>query len=307
MPPKSAPETASGTALRLADGSPLELPDLPSPQANALLHWLGQAKRGLPAATWKALCSDLAQFHAFCRREDYPTLPATPAALVDFVREQGLGLGKKPATIWRYLASLGRWHRIIEAPDPTRSELVKLELKALLKETADRPDQAEPLNWARLNRITEYFDQQQEASGRVDLAWLRDRTLLWLAHDLMARRNELVVLDVRDLRQDEHGSALIRRSKTDPDGRGATAFVADQTLHYAQTWMSLASIESGPLLRPVAKGGHVQAGRLTGRSVSRIFKARAKCLGLAYEDWSRISGHLARGLPPLHRHFGPSR
>jgi integrase len=54
------------------------------------------------------------------------------------------------------------------------------------------------------------------AESRAD----RERALLAVAYDTMARRSELVALDVEDLSfmEDGSGRVIIRRSKTDQGG-----------------------------------------------------------------------------------------
>jgi hypothetical protein len=53
-----------------------------------------------------------------------------------------------------------------------------------------------------------------------------------MAYDTMARRSELVALDVADvtLAPDGSGFVLIRRSKTDKKGEGANAYLSRETV-----------------------------------------------------------------------------
>jgi len=54
-------------------------------------------------------------------------------------------------------------------------------------------------------------------------------------------------------------------------------------------WLDAARIESGPLFRPVAKGGRPGAQRLTGKSVCDLVKAYAEQLGLKAADFGAHS------------------
>ena len=56
-------------------------------------------------------------------------------------------------------------------------------------------------------------------------------------------------------------------------------------------WLEAAEITEGPLFRPIRRGGHVQANRLTDRSVANIVKAHAARVGL---DPALFSGHSLR-------------
>src|ERR1700691_4811541 len=91
------------------------------------------------------------------------------------------------------------------------------------RENSARQDQAHPLGW---KEIKEFIDGAGE-SLRAD----RERALLCVAYETLARRGELVALEVRDI--DFHpngtGQALIRRGKTDAEGRGRVAYLSRET------------------------------------------------------------------------------
>jgi integrase len=72
----------------------------------------------------------------------------------------------------------------------------------------------------------------------------RERALLCVAYDTMARRSELVAFNRGDFKflEDGSGRALIRRSKTDQAGEGHTAYLAPVTVHYLKAWLELAQI-----------------------------------------------------------------
>jgi integrase len=84
------------------------------------------------------------------------------------------------------------------------------------------------------------------------LKGVRDRALLLLGFAGAFRRSELVALDVADLQETDDGfRVLIRRSKTDQEGHGAT--IAIVRGHHAcpvkavKAWLSAAGITEGPL------------------------------------------------------------
>jgi site-specific recombinase XerC len=62
-----------------------------------------------------------------------------------------------------------------------------------------------------------------EATPEDDLISVRDRAILLLGFSSGMRRSELAALDVSDLTFVDQGvDVLIRRSKTDPEGKGRT-------------------------------------------------------------------------------------
>ena len=87
---------------------------------------------------------------------------------------------------------------------------------------------------------------------------------------------------------------MIRRGKTDQEGKGATiaivrGAVACPVAAYT-AWIEAANISTGPVFRPIAKGQRLQEARLTGRSVAKIVNHAAR-IGL---DPAGFSGHSLR-------------
>jgi site-specific recombinase XerD len=129
-----------------------------------------------------------------------------------------------------------------------------------------------------------------------DRAGQRDRALILLGFAAALRRSELVALDVADLERAPDGIVLhIRRSKTDQDGAGQEIAVPRgsklKPCEALDAWLAAARITSGPVFRPVNKGGAVSAERLTDRSVAEIVKRYAEAAGL---DATLFSGHSLR-------------
>jgi len=92
---------------------------------------------------------------------------------------------------------------------PAASEAVRLALKEMGQRTSARQDQALALGW---KEIKEFLDSAGEGL-RAD----REKALLCVAYDTMARRSELVAFDVEDIEVMPNGSGrmMIRLSKTD--------------------------------------------------------------------------------------------
>ncbi len=123
----------------------------------------------------------------------------------------------------------------------------------------------------------------------------RNRALLAVAYDAMLRRAELVSLQVPDLLGEVRGdgSLLVRRSKTDCEGRGEIVWVGRDTVRLVRVWLGRAGIAEGMLFRSVTKGGRIGE-RLHPCQVPRIFKAMAREAGLPEGVVGGLSGHSAR-------------
>src|ERR1700676_4846820 len=158
-------------------------------------------------------------FQAFCVSRDEPYLPADPKTIRAFIEDR-VKAGKKPATIKRYVATIARVHIAAGLLNPCSSEAVRLGLKKMGRESSARQDQAHPLGW---KDIKEFIDSAGEGL-RAD----RERAMLCVAYETLARRGELVALDVCDIdfRPNGTGQALIRRGKTDAEAQGRVAYLS---------------------------------------------------------------------------------
>ena len=128
------------------------------------------------------------------------------------------------------------------------------------------------------------------------LAGHRDRALLALGFAGALRRSELVALEVADLTEVPDGLRVrIRRSKTDQEGEGAEIAIPRgyrlRPVEAVQAWLAAAEISTGPVFRPVLKGGRVQGVPLTPHSAAQIVKAYARRAGL---DAQGFAGHSLR-------------
>jgi integrase len=198
-----------------------------------------------------------------------------------------LGKGKKPATVRRYVSTIGRAHRASGVLDPTASEDVKLALKEMGRNVAGRQKQARGLVWAEI----EVFLSIEPRNLRD----IRDRALVAVAYDTMCRREELVSLLVEDIEEgsDGSGSILIRRSKTDTTGEGATAYLSPLTMRLLNQWIREAGIKEGAIFLRV-HGSAGLGGQLTAQIVTAVFKKVGQWLGLERQEWGKISGHSVR-------------
>lgn len=194
------------------------------------------AKGGLAPRTIAALKSDGRIFSAWCRERGETWLPAAPQTVAAFI-EAMAALGRAPATVQRYLASIALWHGAAELTNPCAALLVKMARKAHLRAVDKRQKQAAPLGEAEVLALEERL-VLPETDPDARLAALRDRALLRVAHDTLARASELVALRWEDLAVDADGdgTVLIRRSKTDQEGEGRVRWIDRATIAALQDW-----------------------------------------------------------------------
>ena len=213
---------------------------IPAGAVTTLGNWSSMAARAFSKNTIRAWKADWEVFSESCRTYRVESLPAAPKTVRAFVFEC-LGKGKKPATVRRYVSTIGRAHRASGLKDPTASEEVKLSLKEMGRNVAGRQKQARGLMWGEI----EVFLSIEPRNLRD----IRDRALVAVAYDTMCRREELVSLRVEDLAEagDGSGSVLIRRSKTDTTGEGATAYVSPLTMRLVAEWLRESGLKAGPV------------------------------------------------------------
>jgi integrase len=248
--------------------------------------WSSMAQGAFAANTIRAWKADWEIFVESCRIFRLESLPASPKTVRAFVFEC-LGKGKKPATVRRYVSTIGRAHRASGLADPTASEDVRLSLKEMGRNSSARQKQARGLVWEEI----EVFLSIEPRNLRD----LRDRALVAVAYDTMCRREELVSLRAEDMAEavGGSGSILIRRSKTDATGEGATAYLSPLTMRLLKEWIGQAGIKQGAIFVRVLGPSSVGEA-LTPQTVMVILRKVGKWIGLKKEEWEKISGHSCR-------------
>jgi integrase len=246
---------------------------------------------------WKAWCA--AQQPP---RAPYPAEPADVAAFLqsqappirvgrggDFeVLKTGLTSTGEPAkryaTLARYLGTLSRLHIDAGHPDPTKDPEV-LAVWRVLRRGLDRPAQKAALGFEAIRQALTALPPDDRGK--------RDRALVLLAYTLMARRSELVALDVENFDVHGDGSATVtfERLKT---GERATNYLSPEVMQVLSTWLDAAGIKAGPIFIRKDSAAEKEPARLTAQSVALIFKRIARSLAVPDLDPSQISSHSAR-------------
>ncbi|NQV54528.1 MAG: tyrosine-type recombinase/integrase [Rhodospirillales bacterium] len=235
--------------------------------------------------TIRAYKTDFEIFSLWCEAAGLSPLPTTADTISAFIASEMEN--SKPATICRRICAISRIHRLCDLADPTASETVRLALRRMHRAKGRRQKQALGLTADLRDKLI--------AATTGDLKGLRDRTLVSLAYDTLRRRSELVALQIDDLDPVPQGGAviLVRRSKTDQEGKGNLAYVSPKTLDFCLDWITQANIEGGPILRSIGRFGSVGTSLYPG-SVGTVYKRLAKAAGLPEDTVKRLSGHSAR-------------
>lgn len=253
-----------------------------------MTDWKSEFKRlegAYAPATIKSYFVDFGIFAEWCEANGLAPLPASRDAIVRFLEAQAPD--KAVATLDRRLYSIRRAHRLLGLQDPTETEAVRLAIRRIKRSKFARPRQAKGLTSDYLRR---FLDAQPES-----LLGLRNRAMISLGYELLARRSELIALRTADVQTRVDGTlkVLIRRSKSDQFGEGRTTFTSRETGRTVLDWIKARKIDCETLFCPVYKGKAVDRS-LSDMAVRRLVKETAKRAGLPRELIAQFSGHSFR-------------
>jgi integrase len=267
------------------------------PQALVAATRAYRAKARAPR-TRDAYRSSWQRFAAWCMREGRVALPASPETVAAWMAALADGLDGPPraaSTINAYLCAIISAHRAAGHAFDRKHTLIAETWSGIsrIKAKTHTKRQAKPLLGHDLHALLREFRPGLVADAR-------DAAILALGWAAALRRSELVGLDWQ---QRGTGTGTLHVE----EGRGLVVCLA--TSKGSQTeavevvipvsdmptaceavahWVLSANLQPGaPLFCPIDKGQRVRPGRLTGRSISRIVKARVRALAKV-KGWSAL-------------------
>ena len=116
-------------------------------------------------------------------------------------------------------------------------------------------------------------DQPRVDAQPITLAGTRNRALLSLGYDFLARRSELVAIRSDDLKFTPDGAlkGIIRKSKTDQYGRGRLVFGSERSAKLVRKWLRLKPEEIQPVFCAI-NHGKCENRAICDRNVNDIIK-----------------------------------
>jgi integrase len=169
-------------------------------------------------------------------------------------------------------------------PDPTRDAEVIAVWRVLRRGLAS-PKQKVALSFEVISQAVTALPDT--------LTGKRDRALLLLAYAVMARRSELVALNVDNFKFHKDGSATVtfERLKTRQE---STNYLTKPIVEVVIDWLQAAKIRRGAIFVRLDFAGSKRRTRLTPQSVAIVFKRIARTLSLPDLDPQYVSSHSAR-------------
>ena len=252
------------------------------------IDWHSQFQRldgAYAPATIRGYFSDIRTFVSWCSDHGKSPFPAAHEALCEFLVDQGAQFA--PSTVQRRLYAIRKAHALMGLPDPTINEDVNLAMRKVRRMKATKPKQAKGLTLEFLKALIDV--QPKNPIG------LRNKAMLSLGYELLARRSELIALLTDDItmRPDRTMRVLIRRSKSDPFGQGRIAFTSSRTAQLICAWLDW----RGPHIRPLFCQIYAEKAlnrALSTTSVKDLIKRSAQAAG--FDPWlvDQFSGHSLR-------------
>lgn len=278
------------------DGGPGAVPGLAVPETTAALPALAEAavrarefaRNARAGATLRSYANAMRDFSAWATARGLPAMPAAPETVGLYLADRAKTL--KVGTLGVRLAAISVAHRLAGHRLDTRHPAIRETLAGIRRAFGTAPTRKAALTVPQLRAMVEGLPDTN--AGR------RDKALLLLGFAAALRRSEAVALDAADIAFGEAGmTVLIRKSKTDQEGEGASLGVpfgrreSTCPVRAMRRWLEAAQIAEGPVFRPVRRGDRVVAGRLYARGVAEIVKRAAAAIGL---DPAALGGHSLR-------------
>lgn len=244
-------------------------------------------------------------FTAFCASHDLTPLPAAPATVSAYLVALAQA-GAKVRTIAKHLSGIRAAHRAADLPDPAVTARVTAVWEGIRRSHGAPPDQAAPLMPPLLDQAVAACPATRIWKNRPEepsLAGARDRALLLLGFWGALRRAELAGLTVeqlgpeRELRSGRRGRVLtLHRSKTNQTGDQGELIGLPRAEHpnhcpltALETWLDLAAVTTGPILRKVSTGNRVLDQPLHPESINNLVQAATARAGLPGGPYSAHS------------------
>ena len=236
--------------------------------------------------TLKSYYADARSFVDWCNQRKVQPFPLTSETLCYFI--ESLKTDYSYSSIRRRISALRRLNKLLGFEDQTHTEEVYIAIRRLKRTKCLEQRQAAGINHDILIRM---INAQPDT-----LAGTRNRALLSLGYDFLARRSELVAMQNKDLKFTTDGAltGLIRKSKTDQYGRGRLVFGSDRSAKLVRRWLRLKPKEIAPLFCAINHGRFLDR-PICDRNVNDIIKRGViKVKGCDRPSDLEVSGHSLR-------------
>ena len=235
--------------------------------------------------TIRSYHTDVKQFVWWCEGAKVPPFPLEGETLVAYLGH--IQAAPSYATIRRKIAVVRRMHALLGHGPAPRDEDFNLAYRRMKRTKSLRQRQARGINEALLLRAI---------SAQPDtLTGIRNRALLSLGYDFLARRSELAGITVQDITFPGDGSlrGVIRRSKADQYGHGRLCFGSQRSAKLLRQWLRAKPKDVHWVFCALSHGRCIDR-PICDRSVNKIIKQSIVRLRGERPREAEISGHSLR-------------
>ena len=213
--------------------------------------------------TLRSYYVDATSFVDWCDEQNIEAFPITSVTLVEYIEFMKLKL--RYSTIRRRISSLKKVNNLLGFKDETQTDEIYLAIRRLKREKLIEQRQAVGINHDLLIKMI--------AAQPETLAGIRNRALLSLGYDFLARRSELVGLKTKDIQFTNDGALRgnIRKSKTDQYGRGRLVFGSERSAKLVRKWLTQKPKGIQPIFCAINHGSCVDR-PICDRNVNDIIK-----------------------------------
>jgi integrase/recombinase XerD len=189
--------------------------------------------------TLRSYYSDVRSFVDWCIKRNITPFPLSSSNLSSYI--ELMQIKYSYSTIRRRISALRRINKLLGFEDDTHTEEVYLTIRRAKRSKCLDQKQAVGINYEILVKM---IDVQPDT-----LVGIRNRALLSLGYDFLARRSELVAIRRDDLKFTPDGTlkGMIRKSKTDQYGKGRLVFGSTRSAKLVRKWLKTKPIEIQPV------------------------------------------------------------
>ena len=178
--------------------------------------------------TLKSYYTDANAFVDWCVAKNIEPFPLTSGGVREYI--EAMAVDYSYASIKRRLSCLRRINKLLGHQDQTQTEEIYLTIRRLKRSKFLEQNQVIGINHDLLMKMIE--------AQPDTLAGIRNKAMLSLGYDFLARRSELVALRTTDLEFTKDGAlkGMIRKSKTDQYGLGRLVFGSERSARILRAW-----------------------------------------------------------------------